>query len=705
MKKTTAKNISNIPRTGGGLIIIIVAAVLLEATACIQYFYSRNAIQQEAMRRAQSELRRAELEINVVSQQVEMAVKAMAIMAEQSLDNPDKIMQITSVVLDNTPYMTGAAIAFKADYYSNRGKWFEAYSLKVNENDSAFIRISQIGSADHDYFQLEWYNNGLLYDSCWWCEPYFDNAGANAMLVSCSYPIRNRQGEIVAVALGDVSLENLKHFSQYLVIYPNSFYSITSGRGNNLVASPDTVPGKKYQIFSEFIEATGWTMSIIIPDEIIFAEIKKVGLFITVLMLIGLLLLAFIIYRSAVNIVKLINTNNKQQRIESELNIASKIQMSMLPKLFPPYSGLQTLNMYGLVLPAKEVGGDFFDFHVKDNRLYFCIGDVSGKGVPASLVMSMTISLFRTATIKEDNPAEAVSTINNAMAEKNEQNMFVTLFLGVLDLKTGMLTYCNAGHNSPLIIRQQTDKKHVTMLETAANIPIGVLAGYRYAPQQVSIRPKDTIFLYTDGLTEAENAAKQLFGEDGMTCVAQSWTNEEQLTAKQQIEQMKADVAEFVGSAPQSDDLTMLSIQYLPQADVSVGDETEEKTLLMRNDIKQIPTLAEWIDSLDIPQELNMTINLALEEIVSNVMLYAYPKGKTESVEVKAKKDSRRIIFTIVDSGVPFDPTQAKEPDITLPTEDRPIGGLGIHLVKQIMDEIKYQRINDKNILTLTKNL
>lgn len=702
MKKRKSNSLSGIPRTRGGLIIIIVAAALLEATACIQYFYSRNAIQQEAVRRAQSELRKAELEINVVSQQVEMAVKAMALMTEHSLDNPQQIMQITKVMVEKTPYMTGAAIAFLPGYFPQCGKFFEAYSLRVQTHDTTYIRTTQIGSENHDYTQLEWFNNGLNIDSCYWCEPYFDNAGANATLVSCSYPIRNKNGEIVAVALGDVSLEKLQHFSQYLLIYPKSFYSITSGKGNNLVTAPDTVPGKKYQIFNEFIDATGWTMSIIIPDEIIFADIKKVGLFITILMLIGLLLLAFIIYKSAVNIIQLINTNNKQQRIESELNIASKIQMSMLPKLFPPYGNIQSLNMFGLLQPAKEVGGDFFDFHLRDNKLFFCIGDVSGKGVPASLVMAMTISLFRTATIKEDNPAEAVATINNAMAEKNEQNMFVTLFLGVLDLKTGLLTFCNAGHNSPLIIRQSAPQQVIT-LDAAANIPIGVLAGYRFTPQQLPVLPKDTIFLYTDGLTEAENIDKQLFGEDNMNKVAQLWLNNS-LTAQQQITQMNEAVANFVNSAPQSDDLTMLAVQYLPQAEIS-NDITDEKTLIMRNDIKQIPTLAEWIDTLDIPQELNMTINLALEEIVSNVMLYAYPQGTSESVEVKAKRNTRSIIFTITDSGKPFDPTKAEDPDITLPTEQRPIGGLGIHLVRQIMDEIKYQRINDKNILTLIKHL
>ena len=184
------------------------------------------------------------------------------------------------------------------------------------------------------------------------------------------------------------------------------------------------------------------------------------------------------------------------------------------------------------------------------------------------------------------------------------------------------------------------------------------------------------------------------------------WTND--MTAKQQIEAMRAAVAAFVGDAQQSDDLTMFSFRL--QSKASIADPESPAnichySLVMRNDIQQIPTLAEWIDSLGLPQTLNMPINLALEEAVSNVMLYAYPDSNSGRVLVEAEKSPKKVVFTITDSGVPFDPTQQEEPDITQSAEERPIGGLGIFLVRQIMDTIRYERTNDKNILTLTKTL
>jgi sigma-B regulation protein RsbU (phosphoserine phosphatase) len=162
----------------------------------------------------------------------------------------------------------------------------------------------------------------------------------------------------------------------------------------------------------------------------------------------------------------------------------------------------------------------------------------------------------------------------------------------------------------------------------------------------------------------------------------------------------------FVGKAEQSDDLTMLAVKWLPEEDShgGMGDKAVRHSIVMRNDIQQIPTLAEWVESLHIPDALNMTINLALEEAVTNVMLYAYP-GENGKVLIEAEKTPQRITFTISDSGIPFDPTQRPEADITLPAEDRAIGGLGIHLVRQIMDDIHYERKDNRNILTLAKKL
>jgi Serine phosphatase RsbU, regulator of sigma subunit len=627
-------------------------------------------------------LRKAELEIDVHAIEMETAAKALALLAERHIDQPDSIFSATRLAVSTLTANTSMAVAFIPDYFPQRGKYFEACSSRFSE-DSIYTR--QIGSKDHDYTQMEWWQNGFVHDSCWWCEPYLDDSGSQTIVVSCSYPVRDRQGKVVAVVCIDMSLGELKNLSDYLQVYPNSYYSIRSSSGVEIVPVPDTVAGKKYNIFQEEVDATGWHMEIIIPEEELFRDLNHIGRIVGILMIIGLAMLILIVWYAGRSNKRLIESTARNRSIENELNIARKIQMAMLPTRFPPFPDYPNLSAYGEVIPAKEVGGDLFDFYIRENKLFFCIADVSGKGVPASLVMAMTRSLFHSFTSYLDSPAQIVTQMNNALSgEGNDENMFVTLFLGVLDLASGDLKYCNAGHNAPV------------PLTVIPNLPLGVMAGYEFQEQEAKLEIGETLFLYTDGLNEAENERHEQFGEQRM--LEQLAISRERST-QQIIEDMRQAVKTFVGEAEQSDDLTMFAIRLLRPSHTS----EDHFSLVMRNDIQQIPTLAEWIEMIGMPEELNMPINLALEEAVSNVMLYAYP-GKSGQVLVECVK-SDRLVFTITDSGIPFDPTQQADPDVTQSAEERPIGGLGIFLVRQIMDDIRYERKDNKNILTLTKQL
>ena len=678
-----AKNQKNKWWKGSGLWVMIIAAAVLEAISCLQYFTSRAAIKQEAEQRAMTELRKAELEIEKHTVEMETAAKVLALLAEKHLDNPDSIFAATRLAVSSIRANTSMAVAFVPDYYPKRGRFFEACSSRITE-DSIYTR--QIGSADHDYTQMEWFRSGFERDSCWWCEPYLDDSGSQTYVVSCSYPVRDSRGEVVAVVCVDLALDYLQKVSEYLQVYPNSYYSIRSSKGLDIVPVPDTVSGRRYNIYHEEIDATGWHLEIIIPEEIIFADLNRIGRIVGLLMIIGLILLAFIMSRTVDTMFKLTESTSKNERMEEELRIARAIQSAMLPKIFPPFSDRLDLNVYGMVNPAKEVGGDLYDFYVRHEKLFFCIGDVSGKGVPASLVMAMTRSLFRSITAQEENAADIVCGMNKALSEQNTQNMFLTLFLGVLDCKTGELNYCNAGHNAPVIM---ANGKWQTV-NVLPNLPLGIEPDFVYQAQTAQMHCNDLLFLYTDGLTEAENAAHAQYGEQRMMeCLAAITDSRPRAV----VDSICASVETFVNGAQQSDDLTMLGIRYQTSA------------IVMRNDIQQIPTLAEWVEGLNIPAELNMPVNLALEEIVTNVMLYAYP-GKSGQVFVEFVRNSAgSLIFTVSDNGLPFDPTKQAEADITLAAEDRPIGGLGIHLVRQLMDEIRYCREEDKNVLTLIKNI
>ena len=251
------------------------------------------------------------------------------------------------------------------------------------------------------------------------------------------------------------------------------------------------------------------------------------------------------------------DTTASKAAIEKELKVAHDIQMSMLPKTFPPYPERDDVDIYGMLTPAKDVGGDLFDFYIRDEKLFFCIGDVSGKGVPASLVMAMTRSLFRNISLHVSEPNVIVRGLNAAVADGNETNMFVTLFLGVLDLHTGVLQYCNAGHNSPLLIGGA-----VRTLECDSNLPIGAMDDWAFTLQEIQLESQAMIFLYTDGLNEAEDSLHAQFGEDRILRVAEAQVAEGSVEPSVIVSQMQEAVHRFVDDAEQSDDLTMLAIKY-----------------------------------------------------------------------------------------------------------------------------------------------
>ena len=404
-------------------------------------------------------------------------------------------------------------------------------------------------------------------------------------------------------------------------------------------------------------------------------------------------------------------TTTMKASMESELRIAHDIQMSMLPKTFPPFPERTDIDIYGQLTPARAVGGDLYDFYIRDEKLFFCIGDVSGKGIPASMVMAVTRSLFRNISAHTAKPDQIVMTLNNSLNEGNDTNMFVTVFLGVLDLPTGRLRYCNAGHDSPILIKDVATMEdegvpadhpeRCSLLPVDSNLPVGAMPDWTFSDQEVMIDPGTTIFLFTDGLTEAENASHSLFGMERVLQVAESSSNNSQAL----ITSMVDSVHQFVNGYEQSDDLTMLAIQYT----VKRSADFLNRSLTLHNDVQEVPQLAEFVDevceAVGFDMSTTMQMNLAIEEAVVNVMEYAYPSGMRGEVRIDAVANDLRLKFIITDEGMPFDPTAHGEVDTTLSADERGIGGLGIHLVRRIMDSINYERVRGQNVFTLRKRL
>ena len=249
------------------------------------------------------------------------------------------------------------------------------------------------------------------------------------------------------------------------------------------------------------------------------------------------------------------DTTASKASMENELKIAHGIQMSMLPKTYPAFPERNDIDIYGQVTPAKAVGGDLYDFFIRDEKLFFCIGDVSGKGVPASLVMAVTRSLFRNVAAHMTEPDKIMAELSDALSDHNETSMFVTLFVGMLDLATGHLCYSNAGHNMPLLMTNEG----TLILSCDPNIPAGISPGWKFTSQQLDLKVGTTLFLYTDGLNEAEDIHHNQFGMERMQQTAAAADRQPQSV----ITAMKEAVEQFVGEAEQSDDMTMFAIQYI----------------------------------------------------------------------------------------------------------------------------------------------
>lgn len=249
-------------------------------------------------------------------------------------------------------------------------------------------------------------------------------------------------------------------------------------------------------------------------------------------------------------------TTASKERIESELRIARDIQMGMVPKIFPPFPDRDDVDLFAKLIPAKEVGGDLYDFFIEGEKFYFMVGDVSGKGVPASLVMAVTCRLFRTIAAHFHTPADIIAALNDTLAENNESNMFCTAFLGILNLKTGVMQYCNAGHNAPVVIH---DSGKVEFMEVRPNLPLGLFGGFPYEGQECTLVKGESLFLYTDGVTEAESVTKALYSDEHLL----EFLAERQGQASMKVVQdVHHDIERHATGAEQSDDITMMCINY-----------------------------------------------------------------------------------------------------------------------------------------------
>jgi len=387
------------------------------------------------------------------------------------------------------------------------------------------------------------------------------------------------------------------------------------------------------------------------------------------------------------------------KRMESELNVGKDIQMSMLPLTFPAFPERKEIDIYADLIPAREVGGDFYDFHFLDeNHIYFAVGDVSGKGVPAALEMAVAKTLLKSRAANDQSTASILTQVNNEIAKDNDTYMFITVFAAILNIDTGKLVYSNAGHNPSYVIGKDDT---IAILDDLHGPVIGAMEGMTYKETELYIDKDDIVLAYTDGVTEAQNTNEEFYSVERLLNLIEK---REFNSTKSLTDMIIKSVNEFEEGTEQFDDITVLTLQYLKENDES---ESELTSVKISNKIDEMPKVIEHFEEFatknEMPLEVIQKFNIVLDELLNNIISYAFADYLEHEIEVKFQLKYLRLIITLEDDGIPFNPFRNAAPDIKLAINERDLGGLGVHIVKNIVDEYAYIRQSNRNIINLVK--
>ena len=573
-------------RKGSRLILILLTALLLELVAALQYIYTRNMLIREEERITRMELTMESEVILHTLEEAELSMYENEWSVQQSLAYPDSLFGAVRRMIESNSCVAGACIAVLPDYYPEKGRLFEPYAHR----EEGRILVDQIAGPDHDYTLGPYFQQALREETEFWSDPYDYGADPVQKLTTYTYPVRDRSGRLAAICGLDIDLTWLSDTLNVHPYYPSSFGFMLT-RDGRLVAGPreervsqrtldyvaglvmdptvdrtvrgrhrvscivfrDPVSGKEaYLDYRALPRDPGWIIAEVSYRDEVLAPVRRMMWRILLMALAGFAFLLVIIHRFARNGKRLWEADVKQARIGSELRIARRIQEEMLPKAS---LGRSDLTVQGSLTPAKEVGGDLFDYFVREEKLFFCIGDVCGKGVPAAMVMAVAHSLLRMLSEEEEAPARIIGELNREACRNNASGTFVTLFLGVLDLSTGRLRYCNAGHDRPVIVGDSVEE-----LPALANVPVGVFDDVTYQEQEAMIAPGTLLFLYTDGVTESMDADRRQYGRERLLGALSACPRKPDAL----VRTIEAGVRAFAGEAEQSDDLTMLAVHYHP---------------------------------------------------------------------------------------------------------------------------------------------
>ena len=523
----------------------IIAAVFLVFGMAVQIVTAYQRASDNVQERLELQMQVAQDKLTLELYDAYDAQKEMEAFDSENLRTPTDWLSETHRIMKYFPALYTCFVAYPPYALSDSVKWCGLTSYR---SDDSIITVT-FGDEQHDYFQREWYKGAVASGKTgYWTEPYIDE-DFDEPIFTYSHDLRDQNDSLICIIGLDFSLRWLQQLLLQYKPFPQAALVLYSSSGECLAGSNIIEDNHRWVSSRKILDPMGIDLVMAMPRKYIW---QRIGQGIAIPLMVFVLSIVVVVFF----IRRMMRDQKENVRLGTELNLASQIQQSMLP-----YGELnaENINIKAFLKPAREVGGDLYDYSIRDQMLFFCIGDVSGKGAPAALLMAVTHTLFQSACALETDPAAIMQTINRALCRDNRRNMFVTLFIGVLHSNSGRLLYANAGHEKTIHLRPNEPKHPIRYIPSDANLPVGVFEDTQYTTQETILVPGDILLLYTDGLTEAKNSTHEQFGLKRMEQVISDQLSD--ISCQQVIRDITEAVRTFVGNAEQSDDITILAIE------------------------------------------------------------------------------------------------------------------------------------------------
>ena len=612
---------------------------------------------------------------------------------KKCLEHPDELYDKTSELLNRYPNFYSCYVVFPPYYYPEEGKWFGLTSYRTKDS----IISRPFGNAEHDYFEREWYKGAVQSTEGYWSTPYRDD-DFDEPIYTYSKVMRDEEGKLICVIGIDFSLNWIHNLLEHFKPFEEAVFMLYGSNGTLLAMSngaPADGFGNSWIITSKTLQPINIKMVTAVPKRHIIQSLRLGTLLPFGVFVLGILVVGLLIRRITRDEQVNARLETEKKVLSHELEIAHNIQMGILKdeNEKKQAQGNGDIELQTLLVPMREVGGDLFDFHREGDELWFIIGDVSGKGIPAAIFMSAAVNLFRAAGVRATSPKEIMEEMNAILSENNPSLTFVTAFIGCLHIPTGELLFCNAGHCAPLIkhklsaVNQHSavsiQPSEVRCLQMESNIPLGYDGRYCFVEQGCMLGEGDTLVLYTDGVTEARNERREMLG-------LKRWSD---IVAKN--EDLPNAIKHFIGQADPTDDITLMTIcKKSPVLPMTINVPCRED---------QWPVLRNAIHSfglcIGMERKALKKYEVAAEEAIVNILHYS----QANDIEIVLSSQDSAFTIQLMDDGLPFDPTEHTPNNKTI--DERQIGGMGIHLIRHIVDEMHYERKKEKNILRMVKLL